>query len=132
MAVLPHQPGVKVHVAINGSVMPEYDDEEPEVPNTTTKYIEAISDAHFEVRFAFSYPFQTQHGVHVILYLDGVRVRSRTFKESDLLGFRGRERWHTYRRTHFRENGETYTQDFQFSTLVTGRHALFSSVSFGY
>jgi hypothetical protein len=134
MAILPNQLGVRVYITDNDGTLPEYDDDddEPAEPNTTTKYIEAVSDSRFEIRFAFSHPFPTQYGVHVIFYLDGVRVRSRTLKVTELLGTGGREKKHSCRRTHFRKDGINYAQNFQFSKLVTGMQPWFFGDTFGY
>jgi hypothetical protein len=74
MAVLDELPGLEVQIIVNRTPVKEYDDDEEEVVDkTVTRYIEAESEAEFEVRLKFQSMFNisAKHSVAAEVLLDG-------------------------------------------------------------
>ena len=64
-------------VVVNGADLKEYDhdDDQPETPNSLTRYIEASSGANFAIKYRFDHPLpEGCDGFNVALYLDGTEV----------------------------------------------------------
>jgi hypothetical protein len=76
MAVHPDHPGLTVEFVVDGSVVEEYDDNQPITPNTVTRYVEAVSDATFAIKFRLTSPFPITYGVVIEVRLDGQKVFS--------------------------------------------------------
>jgi hypothetical protein len=59
MVAPPSCSGLKVEILVDSQPLQEYDDVDagPLTPNTTTKYIEAQSNAYFATRVTFNYDF---------------------------------------------------------------------------
>jgi hypothetical protein len=67
-------PGTKVEILVDGQPLQGYDDVDADTiaPNTTTKYIEAQSNARFAVRVIFNHDFPFPAGaISVKITLDG-------------------------------------------------------------
>jgi hypothetical protein len=76
MAIHPDHPGLTVAFAVEGSVVKEYDDDQPATPNTVTRYVEAVSDATFAIKYRLTDPFPIEYGVKIEVRLDGQKVSS--------------------------------------------------------
>jgi hypothetical protein len=58
MAIHDDYPGLTVEILVDGKPLAEYkDDEEEEVPKTTSRYGECRSGAEFAIRTTFTAPF---------------------------------------------------------------------------
>jgi hypothetical protein len=77
MAILTDVPGLRVEVHVNGSACQEYADHQDAPPKTVTKFIEASSGTNFEVKWFFTTPFTSAHGVVVRIILDGQYVEGK-------------------------------------------------------
>ncbi|KAK5134231.1 hypothetical protein LTR08_006774 [Meristemomyces frigidus] len=89
MAILPGAPGISCTIQVNGEDLPEYDDddaeEQPAHTATTTRYIEAVTGANFEIATRFSRTFaQRKEGVGIWFYMDGQRIRSIDYKSHEI------------------------------------------------
>ena len=86
MAILDAVPGIKVTVRVGNADCVEYDDPDPENPQgssftcpTSIKYIEAITDAEFGIRYAVdsSYAWGYQdHKLKLSIRIDGKHFKS--------------------------------------------------------
>jgi hypothetical protein len=75
MAVIDETPGLEVQIHVNGEAAREYNARHAVVPPTTSEsYIEAQSDAAFEIRYSFKAPFAADRPVSMIVTLDGTDV----------------------------------------------------------
>lgn len=75
MAVLSKVPGLGVHVVVRDEPSHEYEERGERVPaNTAERYIEAYTNAHFEIHFAFKAPFPSDRAVAVLVSIDGKDV----------------------------------------------------------
>ncbi|KAF2809635.1 uncharacterized protein BDZ99DRAFT_463419 [Mytilinidion resinicola] len=118
MAILDDLLGLKVEIVVNGQPLQEYDDEdgEEEKPKSVIKYIEATSNATFEVRVIFGLELPQEHRQYSYtcrVYLDGTyqdgmvfEKRTGLFKQATLRGRRSCKA------------GEYYLQTFRFSNLT--------------
>ena len=112
-------PGLKANIVVSGKELQEYDDDEDEAakPNTVTKYIEAISNASFEIRWYISSPFpHSTHDIRVSVYLDGNLIEE-VISPQDRIS----RPFHTLRGTHTLEEGRWFEHKFCFSEICTGR-----------
>lgn len=122
MAVLPSCPGLKVEVVVGNTPLVEYDgdgDEESR-PNTSVKYVEAITGAQFAVKYYFDDTFRTSHGVKINSKLDGKVVSRRNCRKKDLVKMEG----FTVSSASSCIGGEWYTNGFQFSEISQGNNAI--------
>jgi hypothetical protein len=72
MAVLNEVPGLEVQIAVNGQVLQEHQDRSAEVlDKTVERYVEAQSNAQFEIQYAFKEPFPLSRPVSMIVTVDG-------------------------------------------------------------
>jgi hypothetical protein len=72
MAVLDEVPGLEVRIAVNGQVLQEHQDRSAEVlDQTVERYVEAQSNAQFEIQYAFKEPFPVSRPVSMIVTVDG-------------------------------------------------------------
>lgn len=77
-------PGLKASIVVDSKDLQEYDDDEDEAaePNNVTKYVEAISNATFEIRLCISPPFpHSTHDIQVYVYLDSKSVRHTVLRQ---------------------------------------------------
>jgi len=118
MAIHPHHPGLTVEFAIDGSVVKEYDNDQPATPNTITKYVEAASNATFAIKYRFTSPFPIEYGVKIEVRLDGQKVSSTVLNKDRI--WRSCDQWcNGARSTNLRKNFE---QKFRFSQFTAGKH----------
>lgn len=79
MAILPNRPGIEVAVRIGkGKDTYEYEHHDyPDRPNSTIKYIEAVSDADFSVVIKFTARNSDlgNYSLGLCIYVDGTRVQ---------------------------------------------------------
>ena len=73
MGIVKALPGVEVSIVVNGSALHEYEDTDIEdAPNTVTRYVEATSNANFEVHpFASSTTRLKGDCLGVLVFADG-------------------------------------------------------------
>jgi hypothetical protein len=72
MAILPSVPGLEIQVVVNDDALHEYEDHTARVSKgTVERYVEAQSNVHFEVRYAFRPPFPADRAVSMIVTIDG-------------------------------------------------------------
>jgi protein involved in ribonucleotide reduction len=72
MAVLAEVPGLEVEILVNGQPLREYEDYSAEVPaQTIERYVEAQSDAQFEIHYTFKAPFPADRPISMIATIDG-------------------------------------------------------------
>ena len=116
MAVLPEVPGLKVEVCVDGSPLQEYDDDEPAQANTVTKYIEAVSDANFCIKYAADHSYLSTHGVEAEVHIDG---RYMTAHLHNLTSFKQPKGFERTGKLGFRD-GKTFRSKFRFSSLALG------------
>lgn len=76
MAILQEYPTLQVSIVCDGLALPEFDNDEHEMPGAVTKYIEAKSTAEFAVQFDLYKPYPV-HAMSIQLSIDGKLVRSR-------------------------------------------------------
>lgn len=110
-------PGLEANIVVNGKELQEYDDDEDEAakPNTVTKYIEAISNATFEIRWSISSPFpHSTHDFQVSVYLDGNLIEQ-VLSPQDRIS----RPFHTLSGTHTLEGGRWFEHKFCFSEICT-------------
>lgn len=117
MAIHPDHSGLEVEVVVNDVPLKEYDDDEAP-PHTVMKYVESATGANFKVRYRFTKPFPTTHGVSLDLSLDGIRMSGSTHRNSELLD----DEWNFEEGAKFIVKGTWYTRKFSFSELEIGRN----------
>ena len=86
MAILDAVPGIKVTVRVGNADCVEYDDPDPENPQgssftcpTSIKYIEAITDAEFGIRYAVDSSYAWGYRNHILelsIRIDGKHFTS--------------------------------------------------------
>jgi hypothetical protein len=71
MVILKAISGFEIQILVGGQALPEYEnDEEPEVGETVTKYIEAQSGTEFAIQYRFGYEFYWKHDIHARPLID--------------------------------------------------------------
>ncbi|KAF2278092.1 uncharacterized protein EI97DRAFT_441357 [Westerdykella ornata] len=117
MAVLDSYPGLEVEILVNGTPLQEYvDPDEEAVPDRVLKYIEATSNATFEIRCRFTSAFVWKHDLSLDVYTDGrfacgrivYKLRNPSDYTTTFTGVRERNR------------GKCYVRPFFFSQLNIG------------
>jgi hypothetical protein len=78
MAVIENIPGVEVHVTTNDQPLVEYTDPDvAQLPNTTSCFVEAISDQNFEIQCMLRHDTKFESdGIKFHVYIDGAWVES--------------------------------------------------------
>jgi hypothetical protein len=90
MAIIYETPGLEVQIHVNGEVVEEYDDRQAEVPpKTSESYIEAQSDATFEIHYSFKAPFAADRPVSMIVTIDGTDVDEPIVRPDELYDPKG-------------------------------------------
>jgi hypothetical protein len=90
MAVIDETPGLELRVLVNGQSVREYDDHPVKVPpKTAEKYIEAQSDATFEIHYSFKAPFPADRPVSMIVTLDGSDIDEPIVRPDELYDPKG-------------------------------------------
>jgi hypothetical protein len=85
MAVLAGVSGLEVEILVNGQPLQEYEDHSAEVPaHTTERYVEAQSDAHFEIHYTFKAPFPADRPISMIVTIDGHDVDEPLIRPTEL------------------------------------------------
>lgn len=103
---------------VDGSVVNEYDDDQPATPNTVTKYVEAVSDATFAIKYRFTDPFHIEYGVRIKICLDGKKVSGSIHRKEDI--WKSVDQW--CNGAHSRVSGKSFEQKFRFSQFAAGKH----------
>jgi hypothetical protein len=113
MAIFNNVPGLEAEVVVDGEPLHEYEDDDAE-PDTMTKYIEALSDKEFALRFIFKMDTPVDHGVQVRMDIDGL-VSCVVYSPDDL-----RKPWYKRGKT-FLKNGQHFRQNYRFTALNIGK-----------
>lgn len=73
MAILDEVPGLEVEILVNGQPLREYTDHgAAAVPaHTVERYVEAQSNATFEIHYTFRPPFPVDRSISMIITCDG-------------------------------------------------------------
>jgi hypothetical protein len=112
MAKFDDVPGLKAEVLVDGEPLQEYDDDDVE-SDMITKYIEALSDKDFVLRFTFDMDLTADHGVEVQVDIDGDRCRV-AYRPEKL-----HKPCHKSGRS-FLKNGQRFERNFRFTALNIG------------
>lgn len=108
---------VGVTVVVSGKELTEYEaggsrDDQPESPDTITRYVEAISGANFELRFeAKARSFNGHTALKFSAYLDGACMDNSLVYANRRSTLRGVRRF---------EKGKWAVQNFRFTNLLLG------------
>ncbi|KAF2117503.1 hypothetical protein BDV96DRAFT_393338 [Lophiotrema nucula] len=108
-------PGLRAVIEVGGIALREYDDPEPPLLGTVTKYTEARSGAEFTIRFSCTEPFPDDHAIAMQVSLDGKHIRGGGLvcPLVDLFKPRG-----SITQGHWlKKDGEFYEQKYCFSEL---------------
>ncbi|KAF2872366.1 hypothetical protein BDV95DRAFT_661569 [Massariosphaeria phaeospora] len=114
MAILPDCPGLEVKIVVDGEPLKEYEDDGTPAPKSVTKYIEAVSDAKFEINYAFNKDYPHAYDVRVVVKLDGQQVDDSLDPYSTLF----RDGGHTVSGATSCLDGKWFMADFRFSQLT--------------
>jgi hypothetical protein len=115
MVTFNDHPGLNVQVVVNNRALQEYDDDEAG-QGAISKYIEAVSGKEFALKFTFTRPFPTQHGVEIRVSVDGEGDRILTHTPDELHKAEG----HFKRGVGFHKDGQWYRQNYCFTALNIG------------
>jgi hypothetical protein len=75
MAVLSKVPGLEVRIVVRDESLCEYEERCESVPeNTLERYVEAHTNAHFELHVVFNAPFPSDRAVAMLVSIDGEDV----------------------------------------------------------
>ncbi|OAK95675.1 hypothetical protein IQ06DRAFT_329081 [Phaeosphaeriaceae sp. SRC1lsM3a] len=90
MAVLDTVPGLEVQVVVRDQPLHEYEDCDVHVPkDTIERYVEAQTNANFEIRYSFAQPFPTDRAVSMLITIDGNDVDEPLLRPSELFDIKG-------------------------------------------
>ncbi|KAF2013666.1 hypothetical protein BU24DRAFT_494099 [Aaosphaeria arxii CBS 175.79] len=111
--------GLEVEVLVDSNPAKEFDEKnDEETPErTVTKYIEAVTDAKFEIRYELTNHRYTRHGVLFELHIDGQKVESCIHRNSRI----GRELVTICKGARVRSNRTFVLREFHFSELATDK-----------
>ena len=115
MAIVQGVPGLQAEVIVDGQSLLEYDGDDAE-PDTSTKYIEAISDKEFGLRITFKQPFPDHHSVELRVSIDGNRSRIMVYEAQPL----HQPAVHHKRSQSFQKDGKWFKQNYRFTPLNIG------------
>jgi hypothetical protein len=124
MVVHSDYPNIKVHVTVNGTPLQEYDDDEEESDtlDTITKYIEAVSDAEFQIEYEITPPWPL-HKTLFKFYVDRYYTSGTFISEYQ---YQGAITKRVEKGARSRKNGQVFLQKFQFAKLSIGKPAVLS------
>ncbi|KAF2833847.1 hypothetical protein CC86DRAFT_400440 [Ophiobolus disseminans] len=112
MTTCDQHPGMKAEIIVDYEPLQEYDDDEAE-PGVVSKYVEAASGKEFAIKFTFTRPFPTQHGVEIKVSVDGEPDRVLAYSPEELCKAEG----HYKRGVGFQKDGQFYRQNYRFTAL---------------
>jgi hypothetical protein len=124
MVTFDDHPGLSVQVVVNKRPLQEYDDDEAG-QGIASKYVEAVSGKEFALKFAFTRPFPTNHGVEIRVCVDGEGSRVLTYTTEELYKAEG----HYKRGVGFHKDGQWYRQNYCFTALNIGTNPHASKAS---
>jgi hypothetical protein len=104
---------LRAEVLVDGRPLPAYDDDDDDddaEPGTVTKYIEAMSDKEFILKYAFEMDVPTDHGVEVRIEVDEKRCR---------VGIPPQDLHKSHRKygPGYSKDGECFRQHYRFTAL---------------
>ena len=126
----------EVQVFVDGTRAEEFDDDDEDagvlsVVSQITKYVEAVSGAHFEFKFLAetSYKFTGEDAVTFWLYIDGEKTLGKILQEKDLsvAKSRGLKAEVSTKGKYSNEPTGLKLYKFQFADLETSTHLDLSS-----
>lgn len=128
MAITASLPGVAVDIIANHDVLEQYQDlEEFDTYDTTTSYIEAVSDASFSIRFTITTSPWPKTSLLAKICLDGRLVQSIAMMEKD---------FHPDKTTYLVDGARSggvdgcFLQKFRFSELSIGDYNINNQENF--
>jgi hypothetical protein len=116
MTVCDQYPGLTAEIVVDHRPLKEYEDDEAE-PGAISRYVEAASGKEFSMRFTFTRPFPTEHGVEICVSVDGEQSRVLSYSPEELY----RPEGHYKRGVGFQKDGQWYRQNYRFTALNIGK-----------
>jgi hypothetical protein len=116
MAILRDVAGVKVEIFVGGTPLPEYENQEQDSPNTSAKWIEAVTGTEFAVKISFTDRYRSRHGVRTQVCLDGKVMCSSVHHAKNLRKPEG----HMFEGASSQTDKSNFLQKFKFAELTTG------------
>ncbi|KAH3970147.1 hypothetical protein HBI25_050640 [Parastagonospora nodorum] len=114
MAVLDDVPGLDVQIAVNGEVLREHQDRDAKLSEKTVeRYVEAQSNANFEIRYAFKKGFPADRPVSMIVTIDGKDLDEPIIRPYELFEAKG----HTSRGPISQQGGKWVVQPYCFAPI---------------
>ena len=114
MAVIDETPGLEVQIRVNNRPLREYIDQHTQVAEKIQeRYIEADSNAAFEIHIKFTKPFPTDRPVSMIVTVDGKDVDEPFIRAEELYARSG----HVSAGPISYNGREWFTQKYQFAAL---------------
>lgn len=90
MAVLSKVPGLEVQILVKGEPLHEYEERGARVPrDSVERYVEAQTNAYFEIRYSFTRPFPTDRAVAMLVTVDGKDVDEPLIRPFELFERKG-------------------------------------------
>ena len=90
MAVLSKVPGLEVQIVVRGEPLREYEERGARVPrDSVERYVEAQTNAHFEIHYSFTHPFPPDPAVFMFVMIDGKDVDEPLIRPFELFERKG-------------------------------------------
>jgi hypothetical protein len=114
MAIFPDVPGLQAEIVVDGEPLREYEDDGDDTePGTVTKYIEALSDKEFVLKYTVDVDMPTDYGVEAKIDVDGKKCHI-GIPPGD-----GHKPHYRYGPGHFKD-GKYFRQHYRFTALEVG------------
>jgi hypothetical protein len=113
MAIFPDVPGLQAEIVVDGEPLPEYDDDDDNDADsgTITKYVEALSDKEFALKYTFNMETPIGYGVEAKIDVDGKKCHV-----GSPLGHRPHYRYGP----GYLNDGKYFRQHYRFTALEIG------------
>ena len=90
MAIIYEVPGVEVQIVVNGDPLQEYQDRDADIaPKAAECYVEAHSNAQYEIHYSFQAPFPGNRPVSMKVSVDGKDLDEPMIRPSELFDPKG-------------------------------------------
>jgi len=90
MAIIDEVPGLEVQIVVNGQPLQEHQDRDAKVSaRTAERYVEAQSNAEYEIHYTFKDPFPGDRPVSMIVTIDGQDVDEPIIRPFELFDPKG-------------------------------------------
>jgi hypothetical protein len=118
MAIHSDYPGIRAEVVVNGEALTEYNDDGESPPVQVTMYVEAVSDAHFGVRYTIPKGLQGTCGVKCKLTIAGRYMCNSCYTDDRM---KNHDLTRCMETVHTVVEWSSYSQKFRFSQLRIGK-----------